>query len=450
MKSIFLLSVFVLFLQETGFTQVAPESLVKIHSAATTAEMNSITPDAGALLFNSEDLKLYVFDGTSWISSFNSGATIGSVPFAGTSGQPDEDNSNFFWDNTNKRLGIGTNTPSESLEINGNMSITGRIRDSNGDFGQPGQVLSSTATGTDWINNSYTPTPILTNSPTMRISQTKTITFEGTNFIPSTSISFTGFNGTINSTSVLSPSKMEVNITSDNIIGDYDVILSNNGILNTQWPGNGIQAFHVQNQDGTSQNTAGLTCKAILDDGFSVGDGNYWIDPNGGGTEDAFQVYCDMTTDGGGWTKIEYTADLVHEVHFTGGDSYRWLPNNFPLNLTDTQINDIRNNSTEGKQTYQGTCDGVLHYEYGNGDFSYAFGFRFHTGEETDHGLSTYANTTINVVADGCKTNDNSSSDTVFEIDDLRVPIINVYSRDNGDSQEKFGSPLMNNPAWLR
>ena len=41
------------------------------------------------------------------------------------------------------------------------------------------------------------------------------------------------------------------------------------------------------------------SCKTILDDGFSDGDGYYWIDPDGSG---AFEVYCDMTTDGGGWS----------------------------------------------------------------------------------------------------------------------------------------------------
>jgi hypothetical protein len=45
--------------------------------------------------------------------------TIGSVPFIGTSGVLAQDNSNLFWDNTNKRLGIGTASPSYTFHISG-------------------------------------------------------------------------------------------------------------------------------------------------------------------------------------------------------------------------------------------------------------------------------------------------------------------------------------------
>ncbi|MBP7804737.1 MAG: tail fiber domain-containing protein [Candidatus Pacebacteria bacterium] len=43
--------------------------------------------------------------------------TLGSVLFSGTDGILSQDNSNFFWDDTNNRLGIGTTSPTTSLEV---------------------------------------------------------------------------------------------------------------------------------------------------------------------------------------------------------------------------------------------------------------------------------------------------------------------------------------------
>ena len=45
------------------------------------------------------------------------GYTAGSLAFGGTDGFIKEDNTNLFWDNTSKRLGIGDNTPTASLTV---------------------------------------------------------------------------------------------------------------------------------------------------------------------------------------------------------------------------------------------------------------------------------------------------------------------------------------------
>ena len=52
------------------------------------------------------------------------GATQGSVLFAGAAGVLAQDNTNFFWDDTNDRLGIGTATPAFNLDINGGTANT--------------------------------------------------------------------------------------------------------------------------------------------------------------------------------------------------------------------------------------------------------------------------------------------------------------------------------------
>jgi len=54
---------------------------------------------------------------------------------------------------TGGNVGIGTTSPSQKLYVNGNLLVIGAFLDSNSQTGTSGQVLSSTATGTDWIPN---------------------------------------------------------------------------------------------------------------------------------------------------------------------------------------------------------------------------------------------------------------------------------------------------------
>ncbi|MFA5888745.1 MAG: hypothetical protein WC857_00725, partial [Candidatus Paceibacterota bacterium] len=92
----------------------------------TTTERNLLTPASGMTFFNTTLGKMQVYNGTTWKNVGNpevgeevTGGTTGSVLFVDSSNNLAQDNSNFFWDDTNNRLGISTSTPGYPLSVTG-------------------------------------------------------------------------------------------------------------------------------------------------------------------------------------------------------------------------------------------------------------------------------------------------------------------------------------------
>ena len=71
------------------------------------------------------------------------------------------------------------------------------------------------------------------------------------------------------------------------------------------------------------------SCKALFDGDNALKDGKYMIDPDEGGPNPAFEAYCDMSHDGGGWTLIMKAVN----TNFLYDDPL-W-ENNLTLNPTD-------------------------------------------------------------------------------------------------------------------
>lgn len=102
--------------------------------------------------------------------------------------------------------------------------------------------------------------------------------------------------------------------------------------------------------DGAAWKALGATqaayrkgCTDILDAGESSGSGIYTIDPDGGLPDNAFQVYCEMSTSGGGWTKIlQYAGGTSLATAASVGSGTSWmLSETVAGKLTDVQINAI-------------------------------------------------------------------------------------------------------------
>ncbi len=241
----------------------------------------------------------------------------GATGPTGPGGTWSENGSNIFYNDGN--VGIGTSTPSELLKVSKNQTTATRITTENLNTGNGWvdfQVLANGVTGQfQAIGSGHSATDIADYVRVHAEASAKGL-------IVHTKGTEGGIQFWVGDSDTRSASE-KMRIDSNGHIGigtstpqsalhvaggiqlsddASDCTATKAGTL--RWHGGTIEVC-----DGTSwepiyssplgsQNNPGMTCLHILSEGASTGDGLYWIDPDGFG---AVQVFCDMTTDGGGW-----------------------------------------------------------------------------------------------------------------------------------------------------
>lgn len=198
---------------------------------------------------------------------------------------------------------------------------------------------------------------------------------------------------------------------------------------------------------GTKENPA-ETCKDIALAEPESKDGLYWIDPNGGNTNDAIEVHCNMKKQE---TCIHAKPDKVYRgtyspKHGTSGP-YRWFSHDlrdgraFTYKTDSSQMRFIRLKSTQGTQTITYHCkNSIAVYDESSNSYDQALKLLGDNDVEITHNGSHGKSYTVNRREDGCRrstmwTRWARTKLTFSTSRTERLPIVDVAPFDNGRIQ---------------
>ncbi len=187
--------------------------------------------------------------------------------------------------------------------------------------------------------------PYISSEPTfVPSSATVSIEIEWEYITPATTVSIPWFDGTINSTTVTSPTSLSLNLTTTATIGEYDLVLANGSAQNTVWPGNGANQFDID------VSPTGTWPAWVYTEDFEVGVWN-WIDspglvaftrnqgwtpswqtgPSGGAGWSTWYVYTEAT--GANNPNVDFGIETSHfsqiqsisfDYHMYGDGGWMW------------------------------------------------------------------------------------------------------------------------------
>ncbi len=132
---------------------------------------------------------------------------------------------------------------------------------------------------------------------------------------------------------------------------------------------------------GSTASCAAASCQAILTDQPGAVDGSWWVDPEGTG---AFQVYCDMTVDDGGWTLVA-SVSSSNQNHWGSTTETNVSSATYPIPYESTQtgrkMSDDAVKALASENVFRVEVATSLAHE-GDTGFSYSNFFRYSTPSE--------------------------------------------------------------------